>query len=58
MADPASVTDELVACRRAIYSRPGFAESMRHVLCLQDPEVRRRNMVTDATWPRWQHRRW
>lgn len=48
MADPASVTDELVACRRAIYSRPGFAESMRHVLCLQDPEVRRRNMVTDA----------
>lgn len=48
MADPASVTDELVGCRRAIYSQPGFAESMRHVLCLQDPEVRRRNMVTDA----------
>ena len=48
MADPVSVTDELVGCRRAIYSQPGFAESMRHVLCLQDPEVRRRNMVTDA----------
>lgn len=48
MADPSSVTDELVACRRAIYAQPGFAESMRHVLCLQDPEVRRRNMVTDA----------
>lgn len=47
MADPASVTDELVAVRRAVYSRPGFAESMRHILCLQDAEVRRRNLVTD-----------
>jgi len=47
MADPASVTDELVAIRRTIYARPGFAESMRHLLCLQDPEIRRRNLVTD-----------
>jgi 2-hydroxy-6-oxonona-2,4-dienedioate hydrolase len=46
MADPASVTDELVAVRRAIYAQPDFARSMRHVLCLQDPEVRRRNMLT------------
>lgn len=48
MADPATVTDELVAIRQAIYSRPGFADSMRHILCLQDVETRRRNMVTDA----------
>jgi 2-hydroxy-6-oxonona-2,4-dienedioate hydrolase len=48
MADPSSVTDELVDIRRAIYARPGFAESMRHILCLQDPEVRARNLVTDA----------
>lgn len=47
MADPGSVTDELVQIRRAIYRRPGFAESMRHILCLQDPQVRWRNMVTD-----------
>jgi 2-hydroxy-6-oxonona-2,4-dienedioate hydrolase len=47
MADPASVTDELVACRRAIYAQPGFAESMRHLLCLQSPEIRLRNLVTD-----------
>jgi 2-hydroxy-6-oxonona-2,4-dienedioate hydrolase len=47
MADPSSVTDELVAIRRAIYQRPGFATSMRHILCLQDEKVRRRNMVTD-----------
>lgn len=48
MADPRSVTDELVEIRRAIYSRDGFAQSMRHILCLQDPEIRRRNLVTDS----------
>ena len=48
MADPRSVTGELVAIRQGIYSRPGFPESMRHILCLQDPPVRRRNLVTDA----------
>lgn len=47
MADPASVTDELVAIRRAIYSQPGFAQSMRHILCLQDPTIRHRNLITD-----------
>ena len=47
MADPASVTDELVEIRRGVYGRPGFAESMRHILCLQDPDVRRRNLITD-----------
>ena len=48
MADPRTVTDELVAIRRTIYAQPGFAESMRHILCLQDPEIRRRNLITDA----------
>lgn len=48
MADPASVTDELVAIRRAIYSQDGFSTSMRHLLCLQDPVIRRRNLlITD-----------
>jgi 2-hydroxy-6-oxonona-2,4-dienedioate hydrolase len=47
MADPRSVTDELVAIRQGIYARPGFAESMRHILCLQDPVVRARNLATD-----------
>ncbi len=48
MADPATVTDELVSIRQTIYEQPGFSESMRHILCLQDPEVRRRNLITDA----------
>jgi 2-hydroxy-6-oxonona-2,4-dienedioate hydrolase len=47
MADPASVTDELVEIRRGIYSRPGFATSMTHILCLQDVDVRSRNRITD-----------
>lgn len=47
MADPSSVTDELVRVRQGVYSRDGFAESMRHILCLQSPDIRRRNLVTD-----------
>jgi 2-hydroxy-6-oxonona-2,4-dienedioate hydrolase len=46
MADPATVTDELVDVRRTLYARPGYPTSARHILCLQDPEIRRRNMVT------------
>lgn len=47
MAEPSSVTDELVWTRQDIYSRPGFAKSMSHILCLQQPDVRRRNMIRD-----------
>lgn len=47
MAHPESVTEELIDIRQGIYARPGFAESMRHILCLQDPEIRRRNLITD-----------
>ena len=47
MADPRSVTDELVEIRRAIYAQPGFATSVRHILCLVDEETRRRNLLRD-----------
>jgi 2-hydroxy-6-oxonona-2,4-dienedioate hydrolase len=47
MADPNTVTDELVAIRQTIYARPGFATSMRHILCLQREDVRRRNLISD-----------
>ena len=39
---------QLLVIRRAIYSRPAFAESMRHILCPRDAWVRRRTMVTEA----------
>lgn len=47
MADSKSVTDELVKSRQAIYARPGFADSMRHILCLQQVTVRQRNLLTE-----------
>lgn len=43
---PVSADEELVACRRAIYSRPGAADAMRKALALQTPEIRRRNLFT------------
>ncbi len=38
--------EELVACRQAIYSRPGAIDAMRKALELQTPEIRRRNLFT------------
>lgn len=50
MADPSVVTDDLVACRKAIYEQPGFIEALEHILVLQDPETRLRNNLTDDEW--------
>jgi 2-hydroxy-6-oxonona-2,4-dienedioate hydrolase len=43
------VTDELVAVRLAIYTRPGAEQAMRNVLVLQEPDVRAR-YGWDAEW--------
>jgi 2-hydroxy-6-oxonona-2,4-dienedioate hydrolase len=43
---PVAADEELVACRQAIYSRPGAADAMRKALVLQTPEIRRRNLFT------------
>lgn len=50
MADPATVTDDLVACRQAIYAQPAMRAAMPHILCLQEPDIRRRNNLTDTEW--------
>ena len=47
MADPASVNDDLVATRQAIYAQPGMIESMRATLALQDMDTRVRNLISD-----------
>ncbi|HKU10047.1 MAG TPA: alpha/beta hydrolase [Sinomonas sp.] len=44
--DAEKITDELVKVRQAIYARPGFEESMRHISVLRQPETRWRNRVT------------
>lgn len=47
MADPASVTDDLVATRQAIYAQPTMRASMQASLALQDMETRQRNLLSD-----------
>jgi 2-hydroxy-6-oxonona-2,4-dienedioate hydrolase len=44
--DPATVTDDLVETRFRIYAQPGYMEVTERTLCLQDMEIRKRNMLT------------
>ena len=48
MHDKMKVNDDLVEVRRAIYAQAGFSDTMHRILCLQDMDVRRRNMFTEA----------
>ena len=50
MADPASVTDDLIACRQAIYQQPGFARALENILVLQESDIRLPNNLTDSEW--------
>jgi 2-hydroxy-6-oxonona-2,4-dienedioate hydrolase len=45
MADPVDATEELVAVRHAIYHQPDFVENIDNLLCLQNLEVRLRNVL-------------
>ena len=56
MADPSVVTDDLIACRQAIYQQPGFVETLENILVLQEPEIRQRNNLTDDEWSAIKHR--
>ena len=51
MNDPRRVTDDLVELRLAIYTQPGFVKAMQHILCLQNMEIRMRNVLTDESLP-------
>jgi 2-hydroxy-6-oxonona-2,4-dienedioate hydrolase len=48
MADPSMVTDDLIRTRQAIFQQPGWLAACRANMALQDPEIRRRNMLTDT----------
>jgi len=52
MKDPADATPDLVACRQAIYSQPGFARAMANAMVLQDMEVRTRNLILPQDYAR------
>ncbi|MET4579530.1 alpha/beta fold hydrolase [Ottowia thiooxydans] len=42
--------DDFVGVRQAVYSQPGMRRAMEHILCLQEPEVRARNMIAESEW--------
>lgn len=50
MYDKSTVHDDLVETRRRIYAQPGFGETMKRIMCLQEMEIRRRNMITEAQY--------
>lgn len=50
MADPNVVTPDLIATRQAIYSAPGYVETMKRILVLQEMAGRQRNLLLDADW--------
>ena len=43
---PKDVSDELVAIRHAIYHQPEFQRNLHNLLCLQEMEIRQRNLMT------------
>jgi 2-hydroxy-6-oxonona-2,4-dienedioate hydrolase len=50
MCDKSAVSDDLIETRRAIYAQPGFARTMERIMCLQDMQIRRANMITAAQY--------
>ncbi len=50
MHDPANdVSEELVEVRHRIYHEPDFVENVDHLLCLQEMEIRQRNLLRPET---------
>lgn len=45
MHDPADVSEELVDVRHAIYHAPDFVRNLPNLLCLQEMQVRQRNLL-------------
>ena len=41
------MSEELVETRHAIYHHPDFQKNLHNLLCLQNMEIRRRNLMTN-----------
>ncbi|MGY6257078.1 alpha/beta fold hydrolase [Paraburkholderia caledonica] len=50
MCDKSMVSDDLIETRRSIYAQPGFADTMKRIMCLQEMEIRRPNMITEEQY--------
>jgi 2-hydroxy-6-oxonona-2,4-dienedioate hydrolase len=48
MADPTMVTDDLIRTRQQIFEQPDWRMACQMNMALQDPVIRRRNMLTDG----------
>ncbi len=46
LKNPAALTQELIDIRHDIYTAPEYQKSVRNIMCLQDMEIRRRNLLT------------
>jgi 2-hydroxy-6-oxonona-2,4-dienedioate hydrolase len=46
MHDKSKVSDDLVQTRQEIYAQPGFLKTMKRLMCLQEMDIRRRNMLS------------
>jgi len=47
MNDPSRVTEDLIELRLKIYTQPGFLKAMEHILCLQNMDIRMRNVLSE-----------
>lgn len=46
LKNPAALTEELVDIRHDIYSAPDYQRSVHNIMCLQDMQIRQRNLLT------------
>ncbi|WP_028603528.1 alpha/beta fold hydrolase [Ottowia thiooxydans] len=42
--------DDFVGVRQAVYQQPGMRRAMEHILCLQEPHMRARNLIAEDEW--------
>ena len=42
--------DDIIAVRQRVYRQPDMVRTMLHVLALQDPTIRQRNLLSEADW--------
>jgi 2-hydroxy-6-oxonona-2,4-dienedioate hydrolase len=50
IADERNRIPDLIALRQAIYRRPDTRETIDHLLILQDPDARKRNLLSEEQW--------
>jgi pimeloyl-ACP methyl ester carboxylesterase len=48
--DEANRIDDLVAIRQRMYRQPEMKQAMNHILCLQDAQIRARNLIPEERW--------